>query len=483
MKKSLSLLLSAICTISALAQTDIDAFRYSQRSIAGTARFISMGGAFGAIGGDLSAMSYNPAGLAIYRGSEFSISPSIYTGNTNADYLGGNTVSGRTVFNFGNIGLVLTNKDNDQSQVGWVNYNFGISYNRVADYNNASAIEGYNSSSSLLDYFAEKSKGVSYENLDAYNEYLAYYTYLINPDSLNNYTSAAPGGNLLQQRSCTTRGSMGETNFTFSGNYQNKLYLGATLSFATLNYTEESYFDGFDELNILDSLRQFEYSQYVKTQGRGVNLKFGFIYRPTDYIRLGGAIHTPTWLNMSDSYSNYMAARFDGGYSDTKYSPDGAFDYNLTTPFRALASVAVLFGKAGLISVDYEYSDISDANFHAPGYGFSQVNADIRKKYQSTNSLRTGMEWRLSNVYFRGGYGFTTSPVQNKYAVSGFDFTQQHFSGGVGFRDKNYFLDLGYMYSISKEYFQPYTLENTAVAGSDQRVNGYNATVTLGVKF
>lgn len=482
MKKILVTLLS-ILSLGSQAQTDVDAFNFSQRSIAGTARFIGMGGAFGALGGDLSVMSYNPAGLGVYRSNEFSFSPSIYSGDTRADYKGGNTQDGRTIFNFGNAGVVLTRVLRESSDNDWISYNFGFGYNRIMDFNNASTIEGYDTSSSLLDHFAENAQGISYENLDSYNEYLAYYTYLINPDSLNNYTSAAPGGHLLQRRTADTRGSIGETNFTFSGNYANKLYLGASLSFVTLRYQQESFFDGTDELNQFDSLNQFEFTEYLNTTGRGFNLKFGFIYRPTDFFRIGGAIHTPTWYNMDDNYSNSMAALFDGGYSDRKYSPDGLFDYNFTSPFRAMGNMAFIFGKHGLLSVDYEFTDMSDANFNAPGYGFSQVNANIRSKYQSTSAIRAGTEWRFDKFFVRGGYGFTTSPMESRYAVSGYDFTQQRYSGGVGFREEKFFLDLGYLYSVTKEYFQPYTLKTVAVEGANERVTGYNFTATFGVKF
>ena len=36
----------------------------------GTARFMSMGGAFTALGGDISTLSQNPAGIGVFRTSE-----------------------------------------------------------------------------------------------------------------------------------------------------------------------------------------------------------------------------------------------------------------------------------------------------------------------------------------------------------------------------------------------------------------------------
>jgi hypothetical protein len=444
-----------------------------------------MGGAFTALGGDLTTLSHNPAGQAIYRSSEITFSSSVFTGNSRSDYLGDNTTDGRTNFNIPNVGVVLTAMQNNQTvnTDGWVSWNFGLAYNRLMDFHNIRSFEGYNTTSSLLDYFAEQANGIYPDNLDRFNEDLAYQTYLINPDSLLNYSSAAAGGNVLQRRSSETRGSIGETSITFSGNYGNKLYLGGSMGIVTLRYREDTYFDEIDTQNQHDSLQQYEYGNFLNTQGSGFNMKFGFIYRPADFFRVGGAVHTPTWYNMSDAYSSTMASRFDRGKSYRYASPDGAFDYFYKSPFRAMLGLGFIFSKAGLLSVDYEFSDVGQATLRANGYGFSQVNADIRRKYDATHTLRAGTEWRLGNVSLRAGYGFTTTPISDGFRVDGADFSQSRYSGGIGFREKNFFLDLGFLYSMSKEFTQPYTLNNTFVPGSIDRVTGYNATMTVGVKF
>lgn len=51
----------------AMAQTTIDGMSISQSDMRGTARYMSMAGAFTALGGDLSSLNQNPAGLGIYR--------------------------------------------------------------------------------------------------------------------------------------------------------------------------------------------------------------------------------------------------------------------------------------------------------------------------------------------------------------------------------------------------------------------------------
>ncbi|MFM8433329.1 MAG: OmpP1/FadL family transporter [Bacteroidota bacterium] len=471
------------------AQTDIDAFNFSQRSIAGTARFVAMGGAFCATGADISTMSQNPAGIGLYRKGDITFSPSIFIGNTVSDYLGETIEDGRTGFNIGNTGAVFASDPKSGDAEGWVNWSFGLGYNRLYDFNNLKSFEGFNNTSSLTDYFAESSKGTSYENLDSYTNYLAYYSYLINPDSLNNYFSVAPGGNVLQRRSSETRGGINELSMTFAGNYMNRLYIGGAIAFTSIRYSEDTYFEEINSQNLLDSLtqfgalRQYTFGQYLDTEGSGVNLKLGLILRASDYVRVGAAIHTPTWYNMTDAYSNEIQAQYKSGARRGKNSPDGLFDYDFTSPFRATGGFTFLFEDKGLLSIDYEYTDFSQARFRAPLTSYSQVNSDIRRNYTSTNSLRAGAEIRIGQLSLRGGYGITTSPMSSGYKVSGNDFSQSRFSGGLGIRDKRFYLDLAYLYSITNGYYQPYYLENQTVEGVREKITGNNFTLTVGARF
>lgn len=117
-----SLLLTAA---SAFAQTDADAFRYTGTSITGTARYTAMSGAFGALGGDFSVLSTNPAGIGIYRSSEVSFTPSIFSANTKSNFDGNTSSANKTNFNFGNAGLILTNKIRNEGE-GWKSWSFWI---------------------------------------------------------------------------------------------------------------------------------------------------------------------------------------------------------------------------------------------------------------------------------------------------------------------------------------------------------------------
>ncbi|MCC7231998.1 MAG: hypothetical protein IT242_03570 [Bacteroidia bacterium] len=476
--------LAVTLSVNALAQTDLDAFRYSQNSITGTARYTAMGGAFGALGGDFSTLATNPGGIGIYRTSEISFSPSFYSGNTTSNFIGSKSSDSRFNFNFGNAGLIYTDRlTNNEESSGWKNWNFGIGYNRLNNFHNRSYYESLNPDNSMTEYFAQNAQGKDYSELDSYYEYLAYYTYLINPDSSNFYSAAAPAGNIVQRRSSETRGSMGEVDITFGGNYSNKLYIGGSMGFGTIRYIEESTYEELDQENTIDSLDRFEFDQYLNTHGYGFNFKFGMIYRPNDLVRLGMAVHTPTWYSMHDEYSNTMRSRFDGGYTGYSESPYGVYDYSLTTPFKAIGSLAFIFHQAGLLSVDYEYSDYSQSRLDADGYNFTDVNNIIRKKYTAVHTIRAGAEARYGDFSFRAGGSMSTSPLNSQYAAGGADYKKWSAGGGIGMRDKNFFLDLAYLYSHSNEFFQPYTLENQDVPGVKNSVSSHNIVITLGAKF
>ncbi len=489
MKTTTKILLNIILVhfiLDSNAQTDIDAFRYSRGSITGTARYTAMSGAFGALGGDFTTLSYNPAGIAIYRSSEFTFTPSIYVGSTSSNFLGQSAKEHKYNFNIGNTGLIYTKKlSEDENSPGWKSWNFGLGYNRLNNFHTRSFYEGRNLSNSLLDNFAENANGITPDNLDPFFESLAYNTYLINHDSSNYYTSVIPNGQEMQRKTTETRGAIGETVFTFGGNYSNKFYFGATFGFKSLRYVESSIYEELDPDTSIPHFKSFKFQQDLTTRGSGFDMKFGLIYKANDIFRLGLSIETPTWYSMHDEYKNSMAGYLDTGLvkSYTYESPDGTYDYDLTTPFKAMGSVAFVFGKYGLLSADYEFSDYSAARFNGTGSPFSDVNSYISRKYSETHTVRIGTEWLYDNISFRGGASFTTSPMNNIYKVGSSDFSKKSFSGGLGFRENNLFFDLGYVYTLSDEFYQPYTLHFKEVPGVKSRVVTNNFIITMGVKF
>ncbi len=495
MRKTIVLLAMAfLCAFQLTAQTDVDVLRYSQIYPDGTARSMAMGGAFGALGGDFSSLSMNPAGIAIYRKSEFTFSPSLGDMKANSAYLGTNANDSRYNFNIGNIGLVGHYGIPNANPEGWQNIDFGIGYNRQNSFQTNITFQGTNQNNSLLDFFLHQvngNGGTPTSDLDAENVFkqdaaLAYWSYLINPDSSNSlhYNSVLPVAGERQRMTINSTGSMGEMVMSLGANYDNKLYFGATMGIDFLNYNENSHYTETNMDNTTSSLIKYDLNRTLNTSGNGINLKLGMIYRANDFLRFGLAFHTPTFYQMHDNYSATIASDFDSARHYTHASPQGTFDYTLTTPMRVIGSIAFIIGQSGVISGDYEFVDYTSSQLSSTTYNFADANAVIQQKYSQGSNFRVGTEWKVNNISLRGGYAFYGTPFSsNSMPPGGADQTTNSFSGGIGVKDHALTIDLGFVYSMTKEYYEPYFLNDQPVEGATIKLNNNIFVMTIGYKF
>jgi long-subunit fatty acid transport protein len=506
--KKIAILISALINIPFLlsAQTDIDMIRYSQLSVTGTARFVSMSGAFGALGGDLSAMSNNPAGIGLYRKSELSLSPSIYSSKVNAGYLGNSNTEFKNNFNFGNIGMVLNFPVQRYDTLnGWNSFNFAIGYNRINNYSLKTGFTGINPKSSYIDNFLDNSNagsGTNYKDLDPFGAGLAFWTFMINPISkrdTNHYASAIPSAGASQVFKSITSGSTGEIPITFAGNYSDKLYLGATLGIPYINYQEDISFTENATKTTIDRnkrdsvpvFKSYTLNKSLTTSGTGLNFKIGMIYRVQDWFRIGASLHSPTYYQMNDAYNSKMVSTFEKEKEHSKSSPNGSFSYQINTPMRATGSMAFIIGKLGLISADVEYVDYSEMKISSTTDLFYDVNQKVQDKYTSTTNFKLGTEWRYKEFSFRGGMAHYGSPFKNSanslpsyfpFSSQAVDNSKNALSLGVGIRDRDYFIDFGYVYTSSKSLYTPYSSQN-GTPESVQFISSQNFVVTTGFKF
>lgn len=178
-----------------------------------------------------------------------------------------------------------------------------------------------------------------------------------------------------------------------------------------------------------------------------------------------------------------MTSRFIDGQTYTAESEDGSFDYEMTTPFKAIGSFGFIFENMGILGIDYEMNDYSSTRFNSTNYGFFDENKLVQAKYDVTHTFRVGTEWKYLNLSFRGGVNYTTSPIKSTYTFSGSDYSKIGYSAGIGMKEKNFFLDLGYLYSQSNQYFQPYSLALESVPGVTNDVTTHNFVITCGFKF
>ena len=445
MKRISLLIILSLALIKANCQNEVDALRYSQNNYGGTARFTAMGGAFGALGADFSTLSINPAGIGLYKTSEFTFTPTFYVGNTSSTYSGKTNEDNKYNFNLGNIGLVYDffKRGKFAEGNGWKDVQFGFGINRLNDFNNRVVIQGYSANSSMMNQYVASAnnngKGSTIDELNNFDTYLAYQTYLLNPiagDSTH-YNSPVTG-NVNQQKTITTGGSMNEFVITLGGNYSDKIYLGATLGIPFIRYNEQSI---YKEINLNDTIHNFNnytVNDNLTTTGTGVNIKFGMIYRPNNIVRIGVAIHSPTFYSMEDQWSRKIDSDMGDSGKYTSTSPQGLFDYQLQTPWHLIGSLAFFIGDHGLISADYEFVDYTSAKLRSENDDFFDANQTIQSKYTNTNNFRFGTEWRLNPITLRAGYAISQSP----YKTTINDGKRTVLSFGVGFKEKSYFIGL-----------------------------------------
>lgn len=482
------------------AQSDADALRFSQTTLGGTARSASVANAVGALGGDFNAISVNPAGAAIYRSSEFVITPTIHSGLSSSKYLGFNNTDGKYTFNFNTVGFVFTMFYKDYVEgkretrtKGWVNSNLAIGFNRLNNYNNSIYFAGINKNNSLIDNYIESvnaNDGTPISDLEKsfpFTADLAYQTFLIDPtDSIGSkYVRAFPIGSdgLIQRKTITTSGALDEYYVALAGNYSNRMYLGCSFNFPTIHYTETSSFG--EEAVTIDTttyFKDYQIDEDITTTGRGFNFKMGMIFRITDFMRIGGSVQSPTYFDMTDKWSSRMIS----GIHQKSYeysSPDGRFDYSLSTPFKATASLAFIIGKFGFLSTDYEIVDYSTARFRSGSYRFFDENNAIATKYRSIANIRVGTEWKFQNFLFRGGYAMYDTPFHSNYKPSNGSQARTSYTLGFGIREAEYFMDFAYVYTTSNSFYKPYSLADQTTDGADIKTTTNNFLVTVGFKF
>ena len=481
-------------TLSAsFAQNADDALRYSQQFYTGTARFVSMGGAFTALGGDLSSLSQNPAGIGVFRSSELSITPQLFQIKTTAGLNGANTTDNIYNFNLAQAGIVA-NIINNNSESGLISLNIGYTFNKTHNLNQSIIIDGISNSSSLADLWTDNAEGLFRDELSEFapDSYLAWDTWII--DSLpgsntsygtvySNYGDNPPSvyGQTMR-RLVNYEGYTGEHAISAGVNLSNYLFLGATFGISHLSYSSQyEHLESTDA--ILPSLfENFNYTFYYSNEGTGYGLKIGGIYKPLDILRVGFAFHSPTLYKINEYVYDNISSNFSDGGQYTSSNDPVRYSYALTTPFRAMVGAAVQIKKLALISVDYEFIDYSTAKFSDTGddYNYSSKNAAIKSTLRAASNLRLGAEVRLNRLYLRGGYSYYGKVWSDDELNRDLDYNS--FSFGAGFREQNVYVDFGFSTLMNP---QQYVLYSSSVESliSDMSITRNMYTVTFGYKF
>ncbi|MBC7914472.1 MAG: hypothetical protein H7Y07_10160 [Pyrinomonadaceae bacterium] len=473
MKLKFILLTGILLPVSLFAQYAEDALRFSQTEQGATARFKGLGNAQTALGGDISSLASNPAGIGLFTRSELTFTPDFSNNKIDGKYLENTSFFQKDKAGINQFGLVIFNPskryNKSDATSGWLSYNFGIAYNKTNNFNNTTEYGGFNSKSSFGDYFADLASKP--DDQLATN---AYESYLIENDPNTGYYPIT-GLNNTQQNTVYRAGSQSELNFSLGWNHSNKMYFGASIGLASLNYIADREFTEsgltlrksdidaqgltvYDETKpYLNAGYKLSYQSNQETKGSGANLKFGFIYRANKHIRFGVSLISPTWYSIDDTFSEGISTRYakSNGSNEIKTKPTSEYQsaYTLRTPYRINGGLTFILGNIGLICGDFELVDYSSILFTTKTYETNKnVNKDIRNKYQAAVNYKIGTELKLNPMLLRFGFNTTGNPYQNA------EYTSTSISAGLGYRVHNLSFDLAYSH-ISTDYnTSPYIL-------------------------
>ncbi|MCA0363814.1 MAG: hypothetical protein LCH67_07200 [Bacteroidetes bacterium] len=460
-----------------------DALKYYSYNNLGSARAQGMGGAFTALGGDISNAAVNPAGLAFFNKNEFSITPIFISNQTTSSYIGNNITRNSSNLGLGQIGVVFSNKGvgSRKKRSAW-----GINYQTLANFNNDYSYEGSNQKSSIADYFAEKAymNGASVQNLrDDFDENtlmaktdisMAYWAYMIDPFE-DGYIANELSVPVVQKGNVTESGSLGQVNLSYGINYDDKTYLGASLGFQNLNYSlltdiNESFPEGtfFKDYTVGDEL-------YVS--GNGVNLSLGGIFKLTNSVKIGANVVSPTAIRVKETYNSWVNFRqypdaFQEDYNYLSTIPND-FSYKITSPLKTNLGVSVVLPKkVGVISVEAEYLGYSMMNIKDKNEAkwSSDQKRGIQDEFKDVLNLKAGGEVRFGIGRIRAGLNYLSDPHRNPSQYNSKNILIGTF--GVGVRNSKLFADLAYSQIKTLSAFTPYTLENPenySSVGLDQK--------------
>jgi len=508
--KQLPILFSILFGLQLQAQEPVDALRYSLMGHGGTARARAIGGAMTSLGGDISAAFINPAGLGLYKSGEFTFTPSLAFNNTKINYLNTESKANKISPDFSNIGLVLPRPGSWNGN--WRNFTFGVGMNKTVNFGNSTRLKGTNTESSYSEKYLEEliNNNITDPNQAAdkfpYGSSLAFNTYLIDTlagpgGSIRGYRSlSTPQTGVNQQQDITTKGNINDIYFSASGNYLDKLFVGGGITFSKLKFEKTSIFRESDAtLNKKNNFNYFETEDYLLTEGVGVGLKLGLIVKPVERLRIGLAFHSPVLYNMDDKYSSKITTDLEGYQGngvlkqsslDFNNGELGQFQYDFTNPMRLMAGISYVLNEVadvnmqkGFISADIEYLDYSNAKFSGATTSddsyLNQVNDAIKEQFRSALNMRLGGELKFKTIMTRLGFNY----MGNAYASAPLKARQMNISGGLGYRNMGFFVDLTYVQQLVKDASFPYRLDNGFYEPGNVRASNGNVFLTVGFKF
>ena len=479
-----------------------------ENDLNGTARYIGMGGSMSALGADLSTMGTNPAGMAMYRRSDFSLTGGLGFKSSEANYEGAVTPSSSTDFSFSNASMVISIEQDN----GWLKYlNVGFGYrlknNLAGKFEMSGVTNGYSQQFVMRQLY--NNCNFKYDNLSSalYTELntswlplLAADAWLADDNGENFLTY--PGDTLLVWPSDDmayyeeTRGGVHVVDINLSANFNDRIYVGATFGISTVDYARSSTYSEYDEYGTIYTLEN-----NMMLKGTGYDLKLGAVFRPFKYspFKIGVSVHTPTWYNLNQYtwavITDPSNSRFSTVDAD-RYGEELLVNYKLSTPWRFNASMAYTFGTYVALNAEYEYADYATSMFTDYSNVSKAQNEEINYNMKGQHIARVGAELNIESFALRLGYNYITAPFKTdaykellnaSVAETSTEYMNRYekniMTCGLGYRGKLFYFDLAYMFEMQNADFYPFYDMEYPNPGASVELTNHTAMATLGMRF
>jgi hypothetical protein len=465
--------------------------KYSLSDIEGTARSIGAGNAFSSVGADLSTSSTNPAGLGLYRSAEISGSFGILVNNNNSEFFNSSLSSSRTSVNlphFGGIFALPIKRPGSPTNF----FQFGVTYQRLADFSRVREYSGLNNSNSKVDIFYNEimssAAPITYENFTP-GTVQAWNTYLVDSGFGNYFKRVFAPVN--QTGYVIERGGANEVNITASGNIDDIVYIGAAIGVPWMNYTRTNLHQ--ESATYDDSIYGFrQYSQYevYNSSYVGMNFKFGIIVKPVSFWRIGASVQTPSLaMNIEETSKSYMESVLSTGVQDLTFGSDtflsAPYKFRYNQPLRATFGTSFFIKQYGFISIDYELNDHKSNSLR-----FDRTEKELQDFYNNQisglygigHTLRIGGEFAWKVLRVRAGYNYHSSPFKSGVGVPGFNLQRHTATAGLGYRGKVLFADFAYARTMGSDYLSIYSATSDEPA-LKSKFNSNRIILSIGVRI
>lgn len=504
MKPFYFLLFTALSMSIASAQNITDGLRYSTESNVGSARFTALSGAMGALGGDLSAMENNPAGGAVFVNSNLTLSGSLTDVKNTSTYFNNSENSFDDRLNLNQVGGIFVFQNFSESS-SLKKLTVGVNYQISNNFHNEIFLSGIGNQT-IAGFFLAQAQGIPLDNLEtqpgesisslyqylgetsgtsAQNAFLGYQGYLydaLDPENPQNtsYVSNVAGDRFNHQYLSLTKGYNNKFTVNIAAQVTNDFFFGVNLNTHSLDFRKSEFFVESNN-NIGSTINRIGFENNLTAYGAGVSAQIGAIARIANNFRVGLALDTPTWFQITEETSQYLETqrKEDGNNVTAIVDPRviNVFeDYTLKTPGKVTASAAYIFNQNGLISFDYSYKDYSNIKFTpANGSYFDSVNQSIETMLKGASVFRAGAEYRINQISLRGGFHYEESPYKEDKTLG----DVMGFSLGTGYNFGNFNVDLAYSRSEQKREIPLYGFE----LNGQSRVNSTFSNFILSLGF